>query len=174
MATPLKNQPARRRKPKAFATGVWHPDLGTDFAPRFSADKHVGTALRETFRLFAQSVSDNVSGLGLSLNMWFVLRSLWEVDGLTQVDLAARLDVTPAAMVGILNSLEGLGLVVRKRSDTDGRAYRIFLTSTGRSVRTKATRQALQVDAKALRGFTISEVEELLVMMKRLRTNLAE
>jgi DNA-binding MarR family transcriptional regulator len=153
---------------------VWHPDLGSDFAPTFSADQHVGTALRETFRQFAHSVSTNVSGLGLSLNMWFVLRALWESDGLTQVHLAQKLEVTPAAIVGIVNALEKLGLVLRKRSKTDGRAYCIFLTPSGRSVRTKATTQALQVDARALRGFSIGEVETLLLLLKRLRVNLSE
>jgi DNA-binding MarR family transcriptional regulator len=164
----------KRKSPAASPPRAWRPELGADFTPRFSADQHVGTALRETFRLFAQSVSGNLSGLGLSLNMWFVLRALWESDGLTQVDLAARLDVSPAAMVGIVNALEGLGLVARKLSKTDGRAYCIFLTAPGRGVRTKATAQALQVDAKALRGLSIAEVETLLALMKRLRSNLSE
>jgi DNA-binding MarR family transcriptional regulator len=169
-----RKRPAVQRKISREPPTVWHPDLGQDYTPRFSAEQHVGTGLRETFRLFAHSVASNVAGLGLTLNMWFVLRSLWEEDGRTQVGLAQKLEVTPAAMVGIVNALEGLGLVIRKRSDTDGRAYRIFLTAEGRSVRTKATRQALQVDARALRGFSLEEVETLLLYLKRLRTNLAE
>ena len=153
---------------------VWHPDTGSGFTPRFSADLHVGTALRETFRLFAKSVSSNVASLGLTLNMWFILRALWESDGLAQVDLAARLDVSPAAIVGILNALEELGLVERRLSSKDRRAYRIFLTSSGRGVRTKATSLALQVDARALRGLSVAEVETLLALMNRLRVNLSE
>ena len=153
---------------------VWHPDLGTDHTPVFSADRHVGTALRETYRAFAKSVNENLRPLNLSLNMWFVLRSLWECDGLAQVDLASRLEVTPAAIVGLVNSLEAAGLVVRSRSETDRRAFRVFLTPLGRKVRTKGSRQALQVDAKALRGFTVTEVETLLALMRRLRNNLSE
>src|SRR4051794_30363275 len=108
---------------------VWHPDLGTDYTPRFSADQHVGTALRETFRTFARSVAGNLRPLDLSLNMWFVLRALWETDGLSQVELAAKLEVTPAAMVGLVNALESADLVTRQRSPTDGRAFRVFLTA---------------------------------------------
>jgi DNA-binding MarR family transcriptional regulator len=152
---------------------VWHPSQDSNYTPTFSADQHVGTALRETFTAFAQAVSGNVRSVGLTLNMWFILRSLWEHDGLTQVDLAAKLGVTPAAIVGLINGLQEQGLVARKRSETDGRAFRVFLTTTGRRVRTKATRQALQVDAKALRGFTVAEVEDLLVLMSRLRKNLS-
>src|SRR5690349_10985105 len=90
---------------------VWHPELGSEHTPVFSADRHVGTALRETFRAFARSVSDNLASSDLSLNMWFVLRSLWETDGLSQVELAAKLEVTPAAVVGLVNVLEKAGLV---------------------------------------------------------------
>lgn len=165
---------AAKRPRSSNGDGVWHPDTAAGFAPRFSADRHVGTALRETFRQFAKSVSGNVAELGLSLNMWFVLRALWEADGLAQVELAARLDVSPAAIVGILNALEELGLVARKLSETDRRAYRVYLTPAGRGVRTRATARALQVDARALRGMSVAEVETLLGLMKRLRDNLAE
>jgi DNA-binding MarR family transcriptional regulator len=153
----------------------WTPaDLGTGFTPEFSAEQHVGTALRETFGAFAGAVSDNMRELGLSLNMWFILRALWELDGRTQVDLATKLRLTPAAIVGLVNGLQDAGLVIRERSQTDGRAYCVYLTALGRRVRTKATRLALQVDAKALRGFSVKEIVTLLDMLQRLRSNLAE
>ena len=105
--------------------------------------------------------------------MWFVLRALWETDGQTQVALAHKLNVTPAAMVGILNGLQDAGLVIRKRSGEDGRAYKIFLTARGQQVRTQATRQALQVDAKALHGISLKDTQLLLDLLARLRENLA-
>jgi DNA-binding MarR family transcriptional regulator len=174
MAKRAKNPVNRRAAPGSLDLAVWHPDLGTNHTPNFSADQHVGTALRETFHAFAHAVAGNLRPLELSLNMWFVLRSLWEIDGRTQVDLAAKLEVTPAAMVGIINGLETAGWVERRRSETDGRAFRVFLTPMGHKVRTNATGQALQVDAKALRGFSVAEVETLLDLMRRLRTNLSD
>ena len=165
---------SRRPAARSQAVGVWHPGLGVDSIPSFSADHHIGTALRETFRAFARSVAANLRPLNLSLNMWFALRTLWEMDGLTQVQLAAKLELTPAAIVGLINALEDAGLVVRKRSTTDGRAFRVFLTAAGRKLRGKATGLALRVDAKALQNFTIAEVETLLNLIRRLRINLAE
>ena len=152
---------------------VWHPDLASDFVPRFSADQHVGTALRETFRCFAKALSVQMEPFGLSLNMWFVLRALWETDGMSQVDLARRLEVTPAAMVGIVNALQDLGLVARRPSQTDRRAVRVHLTPNGEGLRARATGQALQVDARALRGLSPAEVETMLKLMAKLRGNLA-
>jgi DNA-binding MarR family transcriptional regulator len=154
--------------------GVWHPDIESDPAPRFSAQRHVGTALRETFRCFADALSHNLGSLGLSLNTWFVLRALWENDGLSQVELARRLDVTPAAMVGLVNTLQAAGLVTRERSDSDGRAFCIRLTQAGRDLRATGTASALQVDARALRGISLREIELMLDLMARLRRNLNE
>ncbi|MDB5597458.1 MAG: hypothetical protein JWM36_4419 [Hyphomicrobiales bacterium] len=174
MAKRAKDPVNRRSASRSPDHAVWHSYLGTDHVPTFSADQHVGTALRETFHAFAHAVADNLRPLELTLNMWFVLRSLWEIDGRTQVDLASKLEVTPAAMVGIVNGLEAAGWVERRRSETDGRAFRVFLTPMGHKVRTKASGQALQVDAKALRGFSVAEVGTLLDLMRRLRTNLSD
>jgi DNA-binding MarR family transcriptional regulator len=170
VAKPTRGKPASAPKRKA---AVFHPDITSDFAPVFTPDQHVGTALRVTFRAFADAVADNLAPLGLSLNMWFVLRALWESDGLTQVDLAGRLNVTPAAMVGLVNSLEATALVERRRSEDDGRAYKVFLTQRGKSVRQQATRQALQVDARALRDVSVEETEMLLALLGKLRANLS-
>jgi MarR family transcriptional regulator, organic hydroperoxide resistance regulator len=151
----------------------WAADPAQGFAPVFSADKHVGTALRETYRAFARSVSENVAPLGLTLSMWFALRCLWEEDGLSQVELARRIEMTAAAIVGLVNALEAAGLVTRQRAK-DRRAFRVMLTTSGRALRTRASAQALQTDARAMRGLAVSEVEQLLRLLGQLRANLAE
>ena len=52
---------------------VDHADSTSQFTPVFTPEQHVGTALRHTFRAFADAVSENLLPLGLNLNMWFVL-----------------------------------------------------------------------------------------------------
>ena len=160
------------RHPPQRQRNAWHPD-SSGFTPVFSADRHIGTALRETYRAFARAVSQNLAPLGLTLSMWFALRSLWEADGLGQAALGRRIELNPAAVVAVLTALEAAGLVVRRRTRKDRRIYNVFLTSAGRKLRTKATALALQVDARALRGVTHDEIEQVLATLKRLRGNLA-
>jgi DNA-binding MarR family transcriptional regulator len=162
-----KNPRPRRRKPAA-----WHPDA-PGFTPTFSAERHIGTALRETYRAFARALSQNLAPLGLTLSMWFALRSLWEADGQSQAELGRRIELNPAAVVAVLKALEIAGLVERRRTRKDRRIYNVFLTAAGRRLRTKATALALQVDARALRGVTHDEIEQVLATLKRLRNNLA-
>ena len=106
--------------------------------------------------------------------MWFALRSLWEADGLSQAELGRRIELNPAAVVAVVNALEEAGLVERRRTREDRRVYHVFLTATGRKLRTKATALALQVDARALRGIDHDGDRTVLATLKRLRSNLAE
>jgi DNA-binding MarR family transcriptional regulator len=106
--------------------------------------------------------------------MWFALRSLWEADGLSQAELGRRIELNPAAVVAVVNALQVAGLVKRRRTRKDRRVYNVFLTVTGRRLRTKATALALQVDARAIRGTTHDEIEQVLALLKRLRRNLTD
>jgi DNA-binding MarR family transcriptional regulator len=176
----MSQKPALRSDPAATADGSprrerHDRDLGSSgFAPSFSADRHIGTALRETYRAFARALSQNLAPLGLTLSMWFALRSLWEIDGLSQAELGRRIELNPAAVVAVLNALEAAGLVARRRTRKDRRIYNVFLTAAGRKLRTRATALALQVDARAMRGVKPGEIEQVLAILKLLRGNLAD
>jgi DNA-binding MarR family transcriptional regulator len=161
-----------RRSVREKRSGPFEPSW--KYTPVFSADRHIGTALRETYRAFARAVTQNLAPLGLTLSMWFALRSLWEVDGLSQADLGRRTELNPAAMVAVLNALQAAGLVKRRRTQKDRRVHKVYLTAAGRKLRTKATALALQVDARAMRGIKHEEIEQVLAILSRLRSNLAD
>lgn len=161
-----KNSRSPQRKQTA-----WHSQT-SGFTPTFSAERHIGTALRETYRAFARALTQNLAPLGLTLSMWFALRSLWEADGLSQAELGRRIELNPAAVVAVLKALEVAGLVIRRRTRRDRRIYNVFLTAAGRKLRTRATALALQVDARAIRGVRHEEIEQVLATLKRLRSNL--
>lgn len=144
-----------------------------EYAPAFSPDLHIGTALRETFRTFARALAANEAPLGLSISMWFVLRALWEEDGLSQATLARRIEILPAAMVSVINALEKAQLVERRRAAADRRIFALYLTQKGRALRKEATRRALQVDARALRGVTPEKIQLVLEVLSQLRRNLS-
>ncbi|WP_293437247.1 MarR family transcriptional regulator [Piscinibacter sp.] len=55
-----------------------------------------------------------------------------EAEGLSMGELSARLMVTGGNVTGIVDQLEGEGLVVREDHPTDRRAFRVRLTAAGR------------------------------------------
>ena len=166
--------PTRSRLSAGRKVAPARPGQSWNFTPVFSADRHIGTALRETYRAFARALTQNLAPLGLTLSMWFALRTLWEVDGLSQAELGRRIELNPAAVVAVVNALQAAGLVKRRRTRKDRRVYNVFLTVAGRKLRTRATALALQVDARAMRGTKHDEIEQVLALLKRLRSNLID
>ncbi|MGH8794534.1 MAG: MarR family winged helix-turn-helix transcriptional regulator [Stackebrandtia sp.] len=72
---------------------------------------------------------------GVRLGQNLVLEALWETDGLTPGELAARLHVATPTMVKAATRMEASGLLTRRRDETDRRLVRVYLTDQARSIR---------------------------------------
>src|ERR1700731_2248458 len=92
--------------------------------------------LRVWFRLMRletrmrTAVAEGLRQIGLSVPQCDVLTTLTEQEGVSQQDLAKRLYVTKGNISGLLDRLEGAGLVDRRSTAADRRQYEIYLTST--------------------------------------------
>ena len=73
----------------------------------------------------------NISELGLSLGEFGVLVNLSEAGPQLMVDLAINQAITQAAITGIMDRLEELGLARREQSKTDKRKIRASITEKG-------------------------------------------
>ena len=73
-----------------------------------------------------------------------VLRMLGQSSGISQQELAARLDMHASRLVGLVDTLEERGLVERRSSTSDRRMHALQLTEAGRG-----TLKQLRVIARA-------------------------
>jgi Transcriptional regulators len=80
------------------------------------------------------AVKFNEAGLDITLEMYVVLRDLWEQDGRNQQDLADKLNRDKASLTNIINNLEKRDLVIRKKNRKDSRSNYIFLTQKGKKL----------------------------------------
>jgi DNA-binding MarR family transcriptional regulator len=90
----------------------------------------VSKAHQHTHREFAAALAP----LGVEPRDFGTLRALRSVGPVTQGDLAALLDVSPATVVTIVDHLVGRGLVARERDAADRRAYRLHLSAEAERV----------------------------------------
>lgn len=74
------------------------------------------------------------SEYGLTEQQWRVLRTLWEDDSLSSIELARRTLLPAASLVGVLDRLEKKGLIVRLRSVEDRRIVFAKPTLDGRKL----------------------------------------
>ena len=110
-----------------------------------------------------------VNEVGLHSGQMFVLFELWKKDGQRQIDLAAKLGLSPPTVNKILGGLLGSDFVTRARYEDDARSTRIFLTEKGRDVREGLEKEWAKLEEQTIAGLTDTEA----LMLRQLLVKLA-
>jgi DNA-binding MarR family transcriptional regulator len=157
------DQKASARTPKRTAK-VDHSKIGLS----------TGYLVRKTFRAFTRSLEQRLAPHDVSLSMWFFLRLLWEHDGLTQKELGDELGLTQATTAAAMDVMEKRRLIERRRNSVDRRKINIFLTNSGRELKTVLLPYAAEVNKAALAKVTAAELSQLLELLRRINGSLDE
>jgi MarR family transcriptional regulator, organic hydroperoxide resistance regulator len=136
-------------------------------------DESFGLLIREIYRGQARMLQTMIAGEGVSIGMWFVLRVLWEEDGISQRELARRVGINGPTTVTALNSMERAGLVRRTPHPSDRRKTNIFLTERGRHLKDRLWPMAVAVNQASSRGMSDEERRLLFDLLTRMQANLS-
>lgn len=90
----------------------------------------------------------------------------------SQNDIAARFDISAAAVTTTLKKLEHDGFITRKMSESDSRVRYVELTDKGREVIENTRRAFDRVDEMCLSGFSEDEIAQFAAMIERIKNNL--
>jgi MarR family transcriptional regulator, lower aerobic nicotinate degradation pathway regulator len=82
-------------------------------------------------RRMRTEMESEIAKFGLRSRHLIALTILRQVGESSQAELASALDIDRTNLVGLLNDLEGEGLVERRRSPEDRRRHTVTLTSRG-------------------------------------------
>jgi MarR family transcriptional regulator, organic hydroperoxide resistance regulator len=137
-----------------------------------STRESVGFVVREVWRLFARCLAPRIAREGVSIGMWFVLRMLWDEDGMTQRELGERVGINGPTMVSALNSMGRAGLVKRVQNRDDRRKINVFLTERGHKLKSKLWPMASEVLEIGMSGLSPAQVKSLNKMLSQVRMNL--
>ena len=116
---------------------------------------------KNALQKYAQSV-------GLHSGQVFVMMELWKTDGQRQIDLAARLGLTPPTVNKILGGLLENDFVTRARYEDDARSTRIFLTDKGVQVRESLEQAWEELEDHTLGPLTDTEALMLKQLLQKL------
>ncbi len=88
--------------------------------------------------------------------------------GMAQFQIAAALDIDKASVVAVVDRLEELGWLLRRRSNHDRRRYGLYLTAEG--LRQVQVLRAQAEEAESFAGdiFSPDELNQLLGLLARL------
>jgi MarR family transcriptional regulator, organic hydroperoxide resistance regulator len=131
----------------------------------------IGRLLRETHMSFHRLFTAELAAHGVGFGEFQHLQHLWDADGITQVELAARIGNKPAASTAILAALEERGYIRRVRNDIDRRKVNVYLTPKGHSTKKSLLKCAQETNAIARKGLSDAKLDELFHTMRHLLVN---
>ena len=135
-------------------------------------NESIGYLLRDASRRILGAMQRQLDPHGLSMPQYFVLRELYQEQGLSQRELANRVGVLEPTIVATLDALEKSGLVTRVRSTTDRRKIGVMLTPAGNALRGTLLGDAATVLDRALAGLSAERIAGLRASLQRIKANL--
>ncbi|MFA5524076.1 MAG: MarR family transcriptional regulator [Tissierellales bacterium] len=101
-----------------------------------------------------------------------LLSILNKEDGLSQTDIAGKLDVKASTLTVMLKRMEKTKLVERRQDTEDQRISRVYLTEEGREMCKKAMKIMDQLEEECFGNFTIEEKVLFRRLLMQMRDNL--
>lgn len=119
-----------------------------------------------------EEMSQRLEVLGVTRNQFAILMTLFEDDGLSQIDICQKILLPAYATSRNLDKLESLGLVKREEHESSRRCHRVRLTDAGWELAPalfEATEGSNEIFLSSLTGY---QKEELLKILGKLVSSL--
>jgi DNA-binding MarR family transcriptional regulator len=149
-------------RPSAAAETFTAPELMFE-----DLDGLLGYCLRRAQGAMHRDFMAAVSELELTQKQTATLWLISANPGVSQVSVAAGLDMDRATMMSITDRLEERGLVIRKRSSVDRRRQELYLTPAGISRLRKVKSRIAEHENRAKALFKPAELTALLDALKK-------
>lgn len=116
----------------------------------------------------------NMLSIGITSSHYWILKLLWEGDGLTQKHLVNELGVRPASLTQMIDNMVSKGWIKRSPDPNDARINRIYLTEAGEKLQLSASEVITECEETLCNGFTEEELELFRPLLKKVLVNLEE
>ena len=131
----------------------------------------IGLHLARAARVVSRAFDDALAEDGGSLPAWLVLLAVKTRPLANQRELAAAVGIREATLTHHLNSMEGDGLLTRRRDPENRRIHVVALTEAGEAAFLRLRDAALAFDRRLRVGFSGEEVAALEGLLHRLAAN---
>ncbi|MCC5518332.1 MarR family winged helix-turn-helix transcriptional regulator [Vibrio splendidus] len=105
---------------------------------------------------------------GLTIALWPTMMCLWEEEGLTQRDIAAKSKVENSTTTRTLDKLEKLELVERRADPNSRRSFRIYLTEKGKALEEQLIPVPVRVNKALMSELDAEEQQQMITLLKKM------
>src|SRR5688572_1971000 len=96
---------------------------------------------------------------GVTATQSGLLFVLGQRDGVLMGEAGAALDLGPPGISGLVDRMTTANLIKRRADPDDGRAWRLWLTSSGRTALAQSKAGLVEVNARLTEGFSEAEID---------------
>lgn len=127
-----------------------------------------------TGRAWHNLLDDRLRFSGQTQPRWRVLAWAQLQPGINQSELAERMSVTSATLVGIIDGLVRQGLIERRECADDRRRKELYLTPNAHPIVDQISREVVTIRNRLLENVSKEELELCLSVFARIRTNISQ
>ena len=131
----------------------------------------IGYWLIKSARLLNKFYDNKLQKYDLTSSQVAVLQKLWGEDGKTQKKLQENLELTPASVSWILDTLANKGFILRKQDEIDCRVNRIYLTEEGAKIEKLCYEITNEIEESISEGFSEDEIKIYMAWTKKIHAN---
>jgi DNA-binding MarR family transcriptional regulator len=139
----------------------------------FNLDDAIGYQIERTEQCLKRELRRAFSERGLDITpyQWTILYRLWEREGETQAEIAETTIKDKPTITRMLDLLEKKQLVYRERDKNDRRVYKIYLTDSGKELKSVLPEIVKEHLRKAGRGIPPEDLEKVKEVLTKIRQN---
>lgn len=137
-------------------------------------NENIAFLIGEASHLFYNKVSRTFreKKLGVTIEQFSILTILWYQNGLSQQEIANRLNRDKTTLTRVINNMEKNNLVIRIPDKTDRRINHIYLTYLGKELQKTLTEATGSIYLDSIREISGEELQQLTGILNRIICNL--
>ncbi|MBK18067.1 MAG: transcriptional regulator [Rhodospirillaceae bacterium] len=136
--------------------------------------EHVGYLIGDVSRILRTVYDRRVEPLGLTRAQWRVLARMSRIEGCTQTELAAELEIEKPTLGRLIDRLEEKEWVDRRPDESDARIKRLYLTERAGPLLDEMFTIADEVLGAAIAGLSKKEADQLNASLLQVKSNLTD
>ncbi|MCA0919981.1 MarR family winged helix-turn-helix transcriptional regulator [Pseudooceanicola nanhaiensis] len=129
-------------------------------------------ALQSVVRAFRRQFDTNAREIGLTLSRARLIRTLTQIEGATQAELAVELGIEAPSAKRQIDALERDGFLERRGLDGDARKRALYLTD--RAKQQEISQFSTRIRAQALEGISPDELATARRVLEQITENIAD
>ncbi|HJT85575.1 MAG TPA: MarR family transcriptional regulator [Nitrososphaeraceae archaeon] len=140
---------------------------------QYNFDNSIGYKVYRTSRAFQKAFDLELRhNVGMTLSQWRVINVLVSFNGITQKEIADKLELEAPSLIPIIDKLQSLELVERKSDPKDRRINRIYLTKKAESLYESMHECGLSIIRSATKGIEQDQLNLVITHLDMITNNL--